>query len=355
VGVTGRLFVFSPTYRPVGGVVKLFDYARHGLDLGIEPVFCIPERARSDVPLLQIERFRPLGPDAGVEHVEGYSVGIGPGDLVVFSWPPQYEVIAPRLDRRTPAERVIHLIQNVRHADPGFQAGHARRLLARPMARISTNEIVAAAIRPYVHPDSIHEVVPIGHDVGFFRAERSSGIPTGRPLRVAYTTWKSRLGDRLAAALAGSGTTVFRRIGHEAGWDELRDLYAWSDVFLGTPIAQEGSYLPALEAMAAGAIVVVPPAGGNLAYCRFGENCLEAAFEDDDSYLAAIDEIRSMSAERIDRIRAAAAATAAAHDLDAERSGFSAVVARIEAEARPRPRRPVVAAAAEQAFRLGWE
>jgi hypothetical protein len=116
--MTGRLFVFSPTYRPVGGVVKLFDYARHALDLGIEPVFCIPERIPADAPLLRIERFRPLAPDAGIRHTEGYSVGIGPGDLSVFSWPPQYEVIAPRLDPGTPVERVIHLVQNVRHADP---------------------------------------------------------------------------------------------------------------------------------------------------------------------------------------------------------------------------------------------
>jgi hypothetical protein len=353
--VTGRLFVFSPTYRPVGGVVKLFDYARHALDLGIEPVFCVPERVRGDGPLLRIGRFRRLAPEAGLEHTEGYSVGIGPDDLAVFSWPPQYEVIAPRLDPGTPVERVIHLIQNVRHADPAFQAGHARRLLARPMARISTNEIVAEAIRPFLHPGSIHEVVPIGHDAGFFRIERPSGISTERPLRVAYTTWKSRLGDRLAAALAGSGTVVFRRIGHEAGWDELRDLYGWADVFLGTPIAQEGSYLPALEAMAAGALVVVPPAGGNLAYCRFGENCLEAAFEDDDSYLAAIEEIRSMPAGRVDEMRAAAAATATAHSLEAERSGFAAVIARIESDARERVRHPAVVAAAERSFRLGWE
>jgi hypothetical protein len=353
--VTGRLFVFSPTYRPVGGVVKLFDYARHALDLGIEPVFCVPEPVRSEAPLLQIERFRRLAPDAGVEHAGGYSVGIGPDDLAVFSWPPQYEVIAPRLDPGTPAERVIHLIQNVRHADPAFQAGHARRLLARPMARISTNAIVAAAIRPFVHPESIHEVVPIGHDVGFFEIERDSGIPADRPLQVAYTTWKSRLGDRLAAELAGTGTVMFRRIGHEAAWDELRDLYGWADVFLGTPIAQEGSYLPALEAMAAGALVVIPPAGGNLAYCRFGENCLEAAFEDDGSYLAAIDDIRSMSAQRVDSMRAAAAKTAAGHSLDAEREGFAAVIGRIESGARPRSRRPAVAAAAEQAFLLGWE
>jgi hypothetical protein len=92
-----------------------------------------------------------------------------------------------------------------------------------------------------------------------------------------------------------------------------------------------------------------------MSYCRFGENCLEAAFEDEGSYLAAIEEVRSMDAGRVDRVRAAAAATAASHSLDTERAGFAKVVARMDTEARSRSRHPAASAAAEEAFRLGWE
>ena len=37
--------------------------------------------------------------------------------------------------------------------------------------------------------------------------------------------------------------------------------------------------MPGLEAMAAGAMVISSDAGGNRAYCRFGENCIEVGME----------------------------------------------------------------------------
>jgi glycosyltransferase involved in cell wall biosynthesis len=40
----------------------------------------------------------------------------------------------------------------------------------------------------------------------------------------------------------------------------------------------EGFYLPPLEAMAAGCLVICPPAVGNLAHCIDGYNCLMPAF-----------------------------------------------------------------------------
>jgi hypothetical protein len=250
---------------------------------------------------------------------------------------------------------VIHLVQNTRHANPAFLDGYARRLLARPMTRISTNEVVADAIGSFVHAGSIHAVVPIGHDVVYFEAHRTGGIDPHRPLRVAYTTWKSKLGDRLASETAGRGDFVFRRIGHEASWPDLRDLYLWADVFIGTPLAEEGSYLPGLEAMAAGAIVVMPDVGGNRTYASFGETCLEAAFEDAGSYLEALHRVRAMNSDAIDAMRTAGRAAAMTHALDDERDALAATLARIEREVEPRRRHPAVAEAERQTRLEGWE
>ncbi len=45
-------------------------------------------------------------------------------------------------------ERIIHIIQNVRHVNPAWHRGIGTRLLTRPAARISINSIVADAIHP---------------------------------------------------------------------------------------------------------------------------------------------------------------------------------------------------------------
>ena len=113
-------------------MLKVFDYALHSLDHGLRPVICVPETYDVELPIFSIERYRPLMRQSGVRHVEGFEVGIEPPDLAFFSWPVQYEQIARRLDPATPHERVILIVQNVRHANPTFLDGYALRLLARP-------------------------------------------------------------------------------------------------------------------------------------------------------------------------------------------------------------------------------
>ncbi len=353
--MSGRVYCVIPDYRPVGGVIKVLDYARHMIDLGRQPVIVSGEPLRPESPLFDIARLRTLIPSNGVAHVLTTEFGVERTDMVLFSWPRQYGTIAARLAPDVPHARIIHLIQNVRHANPAFIGGLARRLLARPMTRISTNGFVAGAIRPYAHEDSIQAVAPIGHDLEFFHTTRSGGFDQQQPLRVAYTTWKSRLGDQLAAATAGGGAYAFRRLGHEVAWPDLRDLYRWADVFLGTPLAEEGSYLPALEAMAAGALVIMPDAVGNRTYARFGETCVEAQLDDPDSYLDALEQIRRWPPGEIEAMRSAAQAAAAGHSLDEERTAVREVLDQIEREAVPRHRHPAAAASLAAQVRDGWE
>ena len=75
------IYFFAPTYRPVGGVLKVFDYALHSLDHGLRPVICVPETYDVELPIFSIERYRPLMRQSGVRHVEGFEVGIEPPDL----------------------------------------------------------------------------------------------------------------------------------------------------------------------------------------------------------------------------------------------------------------------------------
>jgi glycosyltransferase involved in cell wall biosynthesis len=226
-------------------------------------------------------------------------------------------------------ERIIHIIQNVRHATPAWTDGYALRLLTRPAARIAINQIVMNRIAPYLDARALAEVIPIGHDFGYFSTERESGLHS--PVRVAYTGWKSDLGARLERKLSSEKFEV-RGISHHVSWQELSELYRWADVFLSTPGPEEGLYLPGLEAMAAGAIVITPDAGGNMAYCRPGDNCVLVGLEQVDDYADALASVSGWDDERIRSVRASARRTTEEFDLSREREAFGAFLDRL----RPR-------------------
>nr|WP_246284431.1 glycosyltransferase [Nocardioides perillae] len=197
------------------------------------------------------------------------------------------------------------------------------------MARISINEIVAETIRPWLDQRALHRTVDLGHDTPFFRTHRRDEGPR-TPLRVAYTTWKSDVGDRVAAALVDDPGFAFRAITTTATWAELRELYQWSDVFLATPGPEEGLYLPGLEAMAAESVVVTPDVGGNMAYCRPGLNCVLVDYDDAGSYVAALRGLASSAPREVLRLRRAGAQIVDRFDLSAERAGFAAFLAELE-------------------------
>jgi glycosyltransferase involved in cell wall biosynthesis len=222
---------------------------------------------------------------------------------------------------------VIFIVQNVRHANPSFTGGYALRLLTRPMARIMTNDVVLEAVRPYLNTTSMTEVILLGNESDFFARERRAGL--GDPVRVGYTTWKSRVGDEVARKLAENPGFRFRAIREPVGWQELRDLYQWSDIFLATPLAEEGFYMPGLEAMAAGAIVVSPDAGGNRAYCRFGENCIGVGLDEVADYVGALKELRVWPADKVERLRTSAYEAVGRHTLKHERERFGEFIEKL--------------------------
>ena len=321
------MYFMTPTFRPVGGVVKVFDYVNHARSLGYEPVIACPESYKPGLPLFKIPRFSGISPDNGVKFTDLEKVTVGPHDLAFLSWPTHYEIVEPRLSRWTRHEQVIFIVQNVRWANPSFTGGYALRLLSRPMARIMTNDVVLQAVKPYLNPSSMSEVILLGNESSFFAKERRDGL--GNPVKVGYTTWKSGVGDEVARMLADDPRFEFRAIREPVGWKELRELYHWSDVFLATPLVEEGFYMPGLEAMAAGAVVISSDAGGNRAYCRFGENCIEVGFEEAGGYVEALKSLREGPAEEVERLRVGGYATVGQHTLEHERERFGEFMERL--------------------------
>lgn len=322
-----RMYFLTPTFRPVGGVVKIFDYLNHARTLGYEPVVACPESYKRTLPLFRIQRFSNISPENGIHFTSLEKVSVGPQDLAFLSWPTHYEIVERHLSRWTRHEQVIFIVQNVRWANPRWINGYGVRLLTRPMARIMTNDVVLEAVKPYLNEKSLTEVIRIGHDSNFFAHKRNGSL--GSPLKVGYTTWKSAVGDLIAESLKNDSGFEFRAIREPVGWDELRSLYHWSDVFLATPLAEEGFYLPGLEAMAAGAVVISSDAGGNRAYCNFGENCLEVGFERAPDYAETLRALREYEPEEIERLRHNGYETVKLHTLEYERDRFAEFLERL--------------------------
>lgn len=313
-------YVVIPSFRPVGGVVKMLDYAVHALDLGRRVAICCPEPYRPGLPVFGTRRLSRLAPGGEVRHVEGFAFGVEPSDLVLFTWPEDYGQIAARLGPGTSLDRVVHVVQNVRHANPAWLQGRATRLLTRHLSRIMVSRPTLDACLPYLNPGSLTRVIPLGHAWEYFYQRRRGGLP--RPMRVGYTTWKSEVGIRVEASLAGDRRFRFRSVREAVPWDVLRRLYHWADVMLGTPGSEEGFYLLGLEAMAAGALLVTADAVGNRAYSRFGENCLVVPLDSEEGYRAALERLAAMDKTEVTAIRSAAYAVLANHTLSEERRRF---------------------------------
>lgn len=322
-----RMYFLTPMFEPVGGVVKVFDYVNHAIALGYEPIIACPERYRKGLPLFTNQRFSGLTPEAGIKYIDLEQVSLGPDDLAFLTWPTHYEVVERRMSRWTQHEQVIQIVQNVRWANPSFTGGYAVRVLSRPMARIMTNDIVLEAVKPYLNQTSLTEVIQLGHDAAFFAKNRTGGLDS--PLKIAYTTWKSGVGDEVASLLSGPDFQ-FEAIRQPADWEELRKLYHWADVFLATPFAEEGFYMPGLEAMSAGAVVISPDAGGNRAYCDFGKNCLPVELDDAQGYVAVLKSLKSESTEEINRLRHEGYETIKRHTLEHERERFGEFLDRLK-------------------------
>ena len=94
------------------------------------------------------------------------------------------------------------------------------------------------------------------------------------------------------------------------------------------PNPKEGFYLPALEAMAVGTVVVCPDCIGNRSFCLPGENCFRPEHDEDAIVAAAETALREEPG--LDELRGRALATAQAHDIAGERAAFLDILDDVE-------------------------
>jgi hypothetical protein len=218
---------------------------------------------------------------------------------------------------------VINLIQHVWHADPADKLGRAR-FLPNKAIRICVSPEVTHAIEQTGRVRGPVFTIPDAIDVERLARHAGSGPPDLDLLVLANK--QPQMGHAVLEQLADAGRAQI--VDTRSPREEVLDLLGRAAVTVFVPNPKEGFYLPALEGMALGTIVVCPECIGNRSYCLDRANCFRPAYGVE-PIVAAAREALARRAELGGMIQAAAE-TAVRHDLRDERSAFWRILERVD-------------------------
>ena len=226
-------------------------------------------------------------------------------------------------DRNTP---VINLLQHVRHANPDDQR---YRYLAYPAIRICVSHAVSTAVTDSGRAAGPVITIPAAIDLPdevLRRAEQAK-----RECEVLIVAPKNpALGKTLAARMEETGLT-HRLISQWLPRDEFLAALTQARITLclPNPHFDEGFYLPALEAMALGSLVICPDAVGNQQYCQHKKNCLMPD-ANVDALFSAVAQARALRPRKFRAMLKQAQATSQAYSMAREREHFHEILSNID-------------------------
>ncbi len=231
--------------------------------------------------------------------------------------------VLPPAQRTNPPKPVINLIQHPRHAEKGTEL---RGFLKHRAIRICVSQEVATAIQDTGEVNGPVFVVPNGIDPAAFPparefADRATdllicGLKAPELARQAYTHF------------AGPKRVV-RWLIEWIPRQEYLARMADAKITLFLPRASEGFYLPPLEGMGCGTVVLCPDCVGNRSFCLDHVNCFRPAY-DGDAILAAVTKALQQTESERREMQARAQSTAAAHSLERERASFYEILDRVD-------------------------
>ena len=305
-----------------GGQVKHAHYFRHVRRMaGFTPLITFSRAPPSE---FHARERRALWPAAGEERAQDWNPEAGD---ILFLAGTDWRYLATR-GLEDGVHPRINLIQHVRHACEGSEL---HGYLSERAVRVCVSHEVAAAISATARVRGPVLTIPNGTDVEPF-APGTDGSPAGcegRSTPVAIVGYKR---PELARAL--SGRLDAEGIEHVPGTgllgrSEFLSMLAGSRIAVCLPDVTEGFYLPAIEAMASGALLVTLDCVGNRGFCHDHWNCIIAE-PDAKSLLRAVRHAIAMPPARRGRMHRHARATALAHSLELERQRFHAILRDID-------------------------
>jgi hypothetical protein len=268
-----KKLLFHRDYRGfTGGHLKVWDFFQHTKLSGVfEPVmYMSPDSVRDDS-----------------------NPWVASGEKICKEWNPQGAdaLFLAGMDWRAVPENydgpVINLIQSVRHASPDDPRN---AYLGRTATRICVSKEVADAILSTGLVNGPVKTIPAGLDIESFPK-----ISDHRDFPVLIAGLKKpALAKSLSEFLTHRGiqSVCLTRLLPRA---EFLKMLGRARVTVFLPQITEGFYLPALEGMAMGTLVICPDCVGNRGFCRNGINCLQPSYNIESLGSACTDVIQQTS------------------------------------------------------------
>jgi len=231
--------------------------------------------------------------------------------------------VLPVSERENFRNPVINLLQHVRH---GEGRSELRGFLKNRAIRICASDAIADAINATREVNGPVFVIPYGIDL----AVGSEQSPS--PQRRVDVLIGGLKAPELARGVYAAVARDDRRVECLTDWiprAEYLERLKEAKIAIVLPRPSEGFYLPAIEAMACGAIVVCPDCIGNRDFCHDGVNCFRPRHKLDKIVSAAAAALRQTEPERA-RMQEHANATASQHSMEIERANFLRILARAE-------------------------
>jgi hypothetical protein len=230
--------------------------------------------------------------------------------------------VVPEARRKYFRKPIINLIQHPRHADPKSEL---RGFLKNRAVRICVSEEVAETIKATEEVNGPVFVIPNGIDLtavleGKSWDERASDV-------LICGLKAPELAQEVHAALADQNRTVqclVDRIPREDYLARMSD----AKITVVLPRSIEGFYLPPLEGMALGTVVICPDCIGNRGFCQDGVNCFRPQYKVTEIVSAARNALQQSQRER-EQMLQNAEATVRKHSLETERESFTRILEQI--------------------------
>jgi hypothetical protein len=260
--------------------------------------------------------------NAAREHVLGDDEEVDFDVLLLSGADWRYTIpIEERAEYRRP---IINLVQHVWHACPNDPLNR-HRFLPHKAIRICVGPQITKAITRTGRVRGPVFTIPNALDLDLVTGMADA---PARDIDVLVAANKRpELGRSVVARLRREGRTV-ELVDERIPRYKLLALMGRARVSVFVPNPKEGFYLPALEGMAVGTVVVCPDCIGNRSFCLPGENCFRPAYDEDEIVAAAETALRE--APELDELRARALATAREHDLAGERAAFLEILERVD-------------------------
>jgi hypothetical protein len=230
-----------------------------------------------------------------------------------------------RMDRHPEAGAdipVVNLVQHVRHADPN---GNRFEFLSRKAIRICVSEEVAQALRETGLTRGPLIVIPNGLDLESLPATNAAT----RDVDVLIIALKQPgLGEELERRLKHPGRRI-DVLSERLFRPEFLSCIQGAQTTVFLPNKTEGFYLPALEGMALGTLVVCPDCIGNRSFCLPDYNSFRPNYTISE-LTRATESALALAPDQAQRIRENARQTAERHSLLRERQAFLEVLHNID-------------------------